>query len=80
METTAGMVGRCNGRGSMQSFKPVMVGSTYALTSVVSFFVVHPKGCKIYTKCGWGSVGDELGKYYVCSSKIPSFMLSYSYC
>lgn len=49
---TAGMVGKCNGRGSIQLFKPVMVGSTYARTSEVSFFVVHPNGCSICTKSG----------------------------
>jgi hypothetical protein len=49
--------------GAMHSFTPVIVGSMYGRTSVVSFFDVHPSGFMTHAKSGWGEVGFVYGKY-----------------
>ena len=50
-------VGKCSGRGIIAMLIPVMVGSRYGRTSVVSFLVVQPSGLIVRTKAGCGSYG-----------------------
>jgi hypothetical protein len=62
----------------MQSFTPVMLGSRYGRTSLVSFFGVQPKGLMTWTKEGCGIVGGKSGKYEDCNSITPVEMQSFN--
>ena len=56
------MDGKCNGKGDIAMLTPVIVGSTYGLTSSVPFLDVHPKGLMTVTNSLCGVLSLEAGK------------------